>query len=81
MIDLVIRAMADEDLSMGTIATWSPIGCMIAYLDRLKNRADTRVGLLIQLGIGLVPVVVFYAEQFSLRRKAIAMPASSVPST
>jgi len=81
VIDLVIRAMADEDLSIGTIATWSPIGCMIAYLDRLKNRADTRVGLLIQLGIGLVPVVVFYAEQFSLRRKAIAMPASSVPST
>jgi hypothetical protein len=65
---------------MGTIATWSPIGCMIAYLDRLKNRADTRVGLLVQLGIGLVPVVVFYAEQFSLRRKAqavLAAPSSS----
>jgi hypothetical protein len=79
VIDLVIRAMADEDVPMSTIATWSPIGCMLAYLDRLENKANPRIGLLVQLGIGLVPVVVFHAEQFSLRRRAT--PASTIPTT
>lgn len=66
VIDLIIRSFEERQRDIGTIAAWSPIGCLIALVD--PDDANPRIGLLGQFAVALLPVLLYYTDQMRTTR-------------
>ncbi len=66
VVDLMLRTLSQSDADMGTISTWSPVGCLIAVAH--PGDADPRIGLAGQFAIALIPVLLYYVEQLRAKR-------------
>ena len=69
VIDVMIRSLEDIDRPMGTVATFSPIGCLIAVMNDHPREADPRIGLAGQFGIALLPVLLYYVERVRTKHR------------
>lgn len=68
VIDLMVETLGERDREIGTIAAWSPIGCLTALVN--PGEAKVRIGLAGQFALALLPVLLYYGDRMRTSRAA-----------